>query len=129
MVADPQSVWGIPTFDPAAPPPPPNFGSPDMTVTPLPPSQMPVNVPYPDNAGVQSMLEPVPAGPVSAWAAPMVQSAPQQPSQQAINPALQTAQQGAQQPIFNPYQTGGKLAAWGVPPDAVAQALRELGLA
>lgn len=39
--------------------------------------------------------------------------------------------QGIQQqpPQFNPFDVGGRLAQMGVPPEAVAQAMREMGLA
>lgn len=71
--------------------------------------------------------------PVTGWAMQALGTPPGtvavQPQQaQAVNPALQAAQQGAQQPLFDPYDTAGRLARMGVPQNAIAQAMREMGM-
>ena len=88
--------------------------------------QLPVDVPYPTSPGAYSQMAPQQPGPLTAWAQQATAPQPPQPPAVPMNPALQQAAQ--QPPAWNPYETGGKLAAWGVPPEAVAQAMRELGM-
>jgi hypothetical protein len=109
----PERVQGImqnPVFRPqpmvAAPAAPPPLGQGQDLSTPV------------------SMAPPEP-GMVSAWAGPMV--APPQPAPIASQPVLALPQQ-APAPMFDPMQTAGKLAQWGVPAEVVAQALQEMGI-
>ena len=45
-----------------------------------------------------------------------------------MNPALLTAAQQAQMPAFDPYQNAGRMVGLGIPAEAIAQAMAELGL-
>jgi hypothetical protein len=109
----PERVQGImqnPVFRPqpmvAAPAAPPPLGQGQDLSTPV------------------SMAPPEP-GMVSAWAGPMV--APPQPAPVAGQPVL-ALPQPQPAPVFDPMQTAGKLAQWGVPAEVVAQAMAEMGV-
>lgn len=92
---------------------------------------IPVEVPYPteDHLFTKTMPQ---QGPVTGWAMQALAQPPGtvavQPQQQPMNPALQAAQQGAARSLFDPYETAGRMATLGIPQDAIAQAMRELGM-
>lgn len=44
------------------------------------------------------------------------------------NPALTTVAQQAGRPVFNPYESAGRMVGLGIPSEAIAQALAEMGM-